>query len=355
MYHTTQGCFEVKGYSLFMQSVSIIIPCRNEEDYIGPCLESLLANNYPKSAIEIVVVDGISTDRTREIVYNYCKKHSFIKMIDNPWHIKPKALNLGIQATVSDVVMRIDAHAHYANDYISKLVEGLFKYNADNIGGVRETFSGNTAMSRAVSIGISHPFSVGNAHWRTGTKSVRKVDTVFCGCYKRCVFERIGLFNEKLIRTQDKEFNARLINAGGVIVCDPSVRCSYYPRAKFLEYLKWNFTGAKWLFYARRFTEIKMTNWENYVPMAFSIYSIILLTMYLETTLDGFVKIAVSIPFLIYLALTSYFSAKIGLKNKRFSDLLFSFLIFPATHFSYGLGSLVGLVKATILGKDIDQ
>jgi glycosyltransferase involved in cell wall biosynthesis len=338
-----------------MKSVSIIIPCRNEENYIGPCLESLLANDYPKSAMEIVVVDGMSTDQTREIVNDYCKKHAFIKMIDNPWHIKPKALNIGIQSTASDVVMRIDAHADYADNYISKLIEGLFKHNADNIGGVRETFPGNTALSRAISIGISHPFAVGNAHWRTGTKSVRKVDTVFCGCYKRDVFEKIGLFNEKLIRTQDKEFNTRLLNADGIIICDPSVRCTYYPRAKLLKYLKWNYTGAKWLFYARRFTETKMTTWKNYVPMAFLIYSISLLMMYLVTTSGGFFKMAFTIPFLCYLALALYFSAKIAFKNRRFPDLFFSFLIFPATHFSYGLGSLLGFAKATILGKDIDQ
>lgn len=101
-----------------MTSLAIIIPCRNEEKYIGSCLDSLLANDFRREALEIVVVDGMSTDRTREIVSEYCKNYPFINMIDNPWHIKPNALNIGIESTNSDVVMRIDEHVVYEIDYI---------------------------------------------------------------------------------------------------------------------------------------------------------------------------------------------------------------------------------------------
>jgi len=334
-----------------MKTVSIIIPCRNEEKYIGRCLDSLLANDYPREALEIVVVDGMSTDRTREIVDEYCQKYPFVKMIDNPWHIKPKALNIGIKSTMSDVVMRIDAHAVYERDYISKLVHGLFQHDADNIGGVRETYAGGTPMANAIAVGISHPFSVGNAYWRTGTKVPRKVDTVFCGCYKRDVFNRIGLFNEKLIRTQDKEFNARLINVGGVIICDPSVRCIYFPRMKWRDYLKWNYTGASWLFYARRFTNIRMTSWRNYVPLTFLLYSLSLLIIFVIPIKTP--KLIISIPFISYLILTISFSLAISFKKKVLSYFPLLLLIFPATHYSYALGSLYGFIKAKVSGKDL--
>ena len=338
-----------------MTSLAIIIPCRNEEKYIGRCLDSLLANDYPKEFLEIVVIDGMSTDRTREIINEYCQEYPFIKMIDNQWHIKPKALNIGIKSTKSDVVMRIDAHAVYAKDYISKLVHGLFQYNADNIGGVRETYTDGTYMAEARSVAISHPFSVGNAYWRTGIKGdIQKVDTVFCGCYRRDVFERIGLFNEKLIRTQDREFNSRLIKAGGTIILDPSARCSYFPRTSLIDYIKWNFTGANWLFYARRFTSIKMASWRNYVPLAFLFYSLFFLVT-LFSTIQNQIKIITAIPLLVYLFLSLWFSVEIAFKKKRFLYIPLLFSIFPATHYSYALGSLYGIIKAGVLGKDVDM
>lgn len=337
-----------------MKTVSIIIPCRNEEKYIGRCLDSLLVNDYPREALEIFVIDGMSTDQSRAIANGYCQKYTFIKMIDNPWHIKPKALNIGIKSTKSDVVIRIDAHAAYSKDYISKLVHGLFQHNADNIGGVRETYSGDTPMAKAVAVGISHPFSVGNAYWRTGTKDVRKVDTVFCGCYRREVFDRIGLFNEKLIRTQDKEFNSRLMKNGGTIILDPSVRCTYFPRTKLADYVKWNFTGACWLFYAKRFTSIKMASWRNYVPLAFLFYSLFFLTMVFGTIPNQAGKIIIAMPLLVYLFLSLWFSAEISFKKKDLLYMPLLFLIFPATHYSYALGSLYGVIKARVLGKDVD-
>ena len=338
-----------------MNTVSIIIPCRNEEKYIGRCLDSLLANDYPNEALEIVVVDGMSTDRTRGIVDEYCKEYAFIKMTDNPWHIKPKALNIGIESTKSDVVMRIDAHAVYAKDYISKLVQGLFQYNADNIGCVRETYTDGTYKAKAIAIAISHPFSVGDAYWRTGIKrDIRKVDTVFCGCYRRDVFDRIGLFNEQLIRTQDKEFNARLVQAEGKIILDPSVRCTYFPRTSLIDYIKWNFTGANWLFDARRFTNIRMTSWRNYVPLAFLFYSLFFLVT-LFSTIQNQIKIITAIPLLVYLFLSLWFSVEIAFKKKNLLYMPLLFLIFPATHYSYAVGSLYGIIKAGVLGKDVDM
>jgi len=137
--------------------ISIIIPCRNEEKYIGRCLDSLLANDYLREDLEIVIVDGMSTDRTREMLQYYCHKYTFIKMIDNPWHIKPKALNIGIKSTSSDVIMRIDAHTFYPINYISSIISGLMNSNADNYGGIIEIIpSHDTILGKALSFANSH-------------------------------------------------------------------------------------------------------------------------------------------------------------------------------------------------------
>lgn len=329
--------------------VSIIIPCRNEERYIGHCLESLLGNDYDKAFLEIVVVDGMSTDRTRDILERYCKDYEFIRIIDNPKLIKPVALNLGIRDTRSDVVMRIDAHAVYRSDYISKLVEGLYKYDADNIGGVRNTEYGDGLLSKAVGIVISHRFAAGDAYHRIGSRGVRKVDTVFCGCYRREVFDRIGLFNEKLIRTQDREFNARLVTSGGVIILDPSVTCTYFPRTSLKNYLKWNYAGAFWLFYARRFTRTKMTALRNVIPPLFvgwhlSLVPVALvcprLTLFLALPIIGYWMLAIAISIL----------AAWQRRSPTLAPMMV--LLFSITHYSYGLGALIGFAKAGLLGKD---
>src|SRR5581483_6780856 len=123
-------------------TVAIIIPCRNEAAWIGTCLDSLLTGTFDLDRTQTLVLDGMSTDGTRQIVTRYVQEHSNIRLIDNPSGTKPSALNIGISMSHSDVVIRIDAHTSYAPDYVERLVHGLAEYNADNIGGVRETYSG---------------------------------------------------------------------------------------------------------------------------------------------------------------------------------------------------------------------
>ncbi len=317
--------------------VSIIIPCRNEEKYIGRCLNSLLANDYCKKYLEIIIVDGMSSDRTREIIKKYIQDYNFIRVVDNSKFIKPIALNLGIKIASFDIIMRIDAHAVYASNYISKLVAGLDKHKADNIGGIRNTDHGDTILSKAIGVIISHPFAAGNTYYRTGTgsKKICKVDTVFGGCYRREVFKQIGYFNEKLIRTQDREFNARLIENGGKIILDPSIRCTYFPRISIKEYVIWNYLGAFWIFYAKRFTKTKMLSIRNFIPLLFVGWHLIgFILLILFTNLISFVLI----PITIYWGLVTFFSIKIALKQKCLTIAPIMLILFGVTHYGYGIG-----------------
>lgn len=330
-------------------TVSIIIPCFNEEKYIARCLDSLLDNNFDQKLLEIVVVDGMSTDKTRDILIDYQKKNSFIKIVDNQRRIKPIALNLGIQQTTSDIVMRIDAHCVYDKNYISKLVEGIYKYNADNIGGVRITDFGKTSWEKAIGIAISHPFTAGNAFWRRSTNSteIRNVDTVFCGCYRRSVFDHIGLFNERLIRTQDLEFNIRLKNSGGIILLDPSVRCTYYPRTRLKDYLGWLYEGGSWLTYAQSLTPVKMLSLRHLAPLLcvlwHFLFCISLIPFYLPLI------VAVGIPILIYWILNLFYSLQVSIQNKEVKLFPEIFFLFAVTHFAYGLGELYGFSKYVLV------
>jgi glycosyltransferase involved in cell wall biosynthesis len=211
--------------------VSVIVPCRNEGNWIARCLQSIVDNDYPNSQLEVLVVDGMSDDGTRAIIEEYARGYSFIRMIDNPRKITPTALNAGIAAARGAVIIRMDAHVEYPIDYISKLSQHLEQSGADNVGGVCRTCPANeTARARAIAIGLSHPLGVGNSYFRIGSAAPRWVDTVPFGCYRRDVFDRIGPFDEELIRNQDDELNLRLIRAGGRILLLPDVVSRYFAR-----------------------------------------------------------------------------------------------------------------------------
>jgi len=213
-------------------SVTVIVPCRNEEQYIGPCLDSILESDYPKDRLEVLVVDGMSEDRTREVLRQYSTRHTWIRLIDNPRRITPVALNLAIRAATGDVLVRMDAHVTYPRNYVSHLVAALDEFGADNVGAVLRTLpAGDRAMARAIAVAMSHPFGVGTSYFRIGTATPRWVDTIAFFCVRRETFDLVGLFDEELIRHQDGEFNARLIKRGGRILLVPDVESQYYARA----------------------------------------------------------------------------------------------------------------------------
>jgi len=212
--------------------VSIVVPCRNEEHYIAECLDSVLACDYPQDRLEVLVVDGMSDDGTRRVLAEYAAKQPLIRVLDNPRRITPVALNTAIRAARGDVIVRMDAHVVYPKNYVSRLVAALDEFGADNVGAVLRTLPANTRpMGGAIAIGMSHPFGVGTSYFRIGTDQPRWVDTIAFFCVKRSTFDRVGLFDEELIRHQDGEFNARLIGAGGRILLIPDVVSYYYARS----------------------------------------------------------------------------------------------------------------------------
>lgn len=211
--------------------VSIICPIYNEEQYIGKFIMSILAQDYPQESLEVFFVDGGSTDKTIEILKRYISERHNMSLLDNPQHTVPYALNKGIAQSMGDIVVRIDAHCIYPSDYITTLVKYLHELDADNVGAVWHTVPAkDTAVCHAIAIASSHPFGVGDSKHKIGTKQIMRVDTVPFGCYRRDVFDRIGLFDTELTRNQDDEFNARLINHGGSIYLIPQLVINYTAR-----------------------------------------------------------------------------------------------------------------------------
>lgn len=322
--------------------VSIIIPCRNEEKHISECLNSLLDNSYPKDLIEIFVIDGMSKDSTREIIKEYIEKYSFIKLLNNPNKIVPTALNIGIKKARGDIIIRIDAHSIYPSNYIEKIVLWMKKSKADNVGGVSITKPGaETAIARAIALALSHPFGVGNSLFRIGIKNLKYVDTVPCGAYKREVFDKIGFFNENLVRNQDLEFNLRLKRFGGKILLVPDIIAYYYPKSNLVDFAKHNFRDAFWVIYPLKFN-IKAFSWRHLIPLFFVLS--LLGTLFLGIIFPFFSWLFLTI-IILYNLMNLYFSARITAVRKDLKYLFLMLIVFAVRHIFYGLGSLWGLCK----------
>jgi glycosyltransferase involved in cell wall biosynthesis len=213
--------------------VTVIVPTRDEERYIAATLDSILATAYPRDQLEVLVVDGASRDRTATIVTEYATRHHAVRLIHNPARTAPAALNLGIRAARGEIIVRMDAHVVYPPQYLPRAVSALLESGADNVGGVITTRAATpTPMGRAIALGLSHPLGVGNSYFRIGSAERRWVDTVPFGCWRRSLFDRIGLFDEELVRNQDDEFNFRTQQRGGRVLLVPDLIATYYARAK---------------------------------------------------------------------------------------------------------------------------
>ena len=216
-----------------MPFVTVIVPTRDEERYIAATLDSILATAYPHDRLEVLVVDGDSRDRTAAIAQEYALRHGTVRVIHNPARTAPTAMNLGIHAARGDVIVRMDAHVVYPPEYLPRAVTVLLESGADNVGGVIDTRPAtDSAMGRAIALGLSHPLGVGNSYFRIGSAERRWVDTVPFGCWHRSLFDRIGMFDEELVRNQDDEFNFRTQARGGRVLLVPELVATYYARAK---------------------------------------------------------------------------------------------------------------------------
>lgn len=322
--------------------VSVVIPCRNEERYIADLIESIVRQDYPKEKTEVIIADGMSDDRTREIINQYAQKYQFIKMIDNPQKIVPTALNLAIKLSVGEVIIRLDAHCIYPENYFSELIKVLIETGADNVGAMWETCPGaNTLAAKSIAIVMSHPFGVGNAVYRTRNNASEpfEVDTVPFGCYKRSVFDKIGFFDEELVRNQDNEFNERLIKNNGKIYLIPTLKIKYFARDNY--YKLWKMFYQYGLFGPLVDKKLrKPARLRRYIP---SIFVLSLLIPNLVSVFYKKINLLSVISAVMYAVCASTFSILLSIKERNF--LLFPFLCvaFLVSHLSYGIGYFVGI------------
>ncbi len=335
--------------------VTAIIPSRNEYGYINRCLESMVTCDYPKDRLEVIVTDGMSDDGTRSVVERFCRDYPWIRLLDNPKRILASAWNVGIKAARGDIVVALNAHGVFNPSYISTCVRHLRSdSHIDCVGGVVKAVPKHDTLSgRSICIVLSHPFGVGNSHFRTGSSAPRIADTVAFGGYWRKLFDRLGFFNEELIRSQDMELHRRLDDAGCRILLDPSMYCHYYTRSSFIEFLRYSFINGFWITYPLRFSAVAI-RLRHVVPLFF-VLSIVALGL-LSTALPSMTLPGTSLPtFLcllgsiatLYIISMMYASCTAAFANKDFRYALTLPVLFLTLHVTYGLGSFVGLCCAT--------
>jgi glycosyltransferase involved in cell wall biosynthesis len=325
-------------------AVSIVIPVRSEARFLDRCLRSIFAADPVPGGMEVVLVDGMSEDGSRQILAEWTRRQPNLRVLDNPQRIVPTAMNIGIRAARGRWIIRIDAHAEYPTDYIRRCVETSRLTGMENVGGSVITLPGaGGAQGRLVQALTTHRFGVGNSSFRTGARD-GKVDTVPYGCYLREVFERIGLYNERLVRNQDYELNARLRRAGGSVWHDPQIRIRYYNQGTLKGLLRQAFLTGQWNPWTWYVAPYAFA-WRHAVPAVFVSWLLGALLLLFVASRTGWLVLGA--------ALVAYFAASVMAsfqQARRYGAWMLPWLplLFAAYHVAYGVGELWGIFRLAV-------
>lgn len=322
--------------------ITCIVPCRNEEQFIAQCLDTLIAQDMPIGTMEILIVDGQSTDKTQLIIAEYSKKHLFIKMIPNPKKTTPVAFNLGIKHAQGEYIVLIGAHSTFNKEYVSRCLTYIKRDNVEHVGGVGSIVPrSQTYIGKGFCFVFTHPFGVGNSLMRTGISQPTESDTASTGCYHKSVFEKIGYFNENLTRSQDIELNRRLKKAGGRIYVYPDLVCTYYARSSLKEVIPYAIKNGKWALLPFIWTESPVSI-RHLVPLYFTAYLILGPVACHFLPKLWFIYLGILALYFSMALAASIQICKLGHRWKYLAVLPFLFFTY---HVCYGIGSLMGLAR----------
>lgn len=322
-----------------LPNISVIIPTFNEADFIEACILSLIDGDYPHTNIEVLIVDGGSTDNTIDKVITLSLRHPQIKLLNNSKKVVPAAMNIGLNEAVNDIVIWVGAHAIYQHDYLVNSVNVLLEENCASVGGVIEPV-GKTLTGQAIALATTHKFGTGNAKYRYAQTRL-SVDTVFGGCWKKDNILKIGGFNESWVRNQDYELNCRLREEIGEIILDPRIRCQYYCRENIQSLARQYFNYGYWRF--RTFLKHPRSfKFRQAAPLLLMIGLIVSLLISLFNLMLG-----LALP-ITYIGVSLTISLLIALKNRNISYIYLLPIIFATLHFSWALGFCKNAIQTMI-------
>lgn len=318
--------------------VSVVLPVLNEEKYIKNCLDSILKQDYPQNHLEIILVDGISEDKTVDIIKEYTEKYSFIKLFTNEKKTVQYALNIGIKNATGKYIVRMDAHASYANDYISKSIEYLKKTKCANVGGTT-VVRGKNFTQKVIAAAYHSPFALGGSkHYDENYEGY--ADTVAWGAFEREYLLKIGMYDERLPRSEDDDLNFRITERGDKIFVTPKIESIYYPRDTFKGLFRQYFGYGKWKVAVIK-KHHKPSRIAHLIPMLFVLYLILGSTLSLIFPVLSSLFVGV---LLLYFILDLIFSFKNPYTKSILGKICLVWAHF-VIHVSYGLGFWVGIFK----------
>ena len=314
--------------------VTIAMPCLNEERFIAECLASVKQQDYPADRYEVLIADGGSTDQTRAIVGRLAAADPRIRLIENPDRIQAPGMNRMLRAARGEIIVRMDVHCEYADDYVRRCVEALERTGAENVGGAQRARA-KTFFQKALCAALESPLGVGGAKYR-GAEFEGFVDTVFLGAFRRRVFETVGLYDPHAITNEDAELNQRIIGAGGKVFLSRDIVVHYYPRDSFSslskQYFKYGRGRARTLLKLRRFLSVRPA-----IPFLMVCGGATLLA-------TSMVQPFTAIAFGAYAAGTFVESVRVG-RKAGLTSIPVVWAIFPVLHVSHGMGFGAGLLK----------
>jgi len=318
--------------------VSVVMPVRNEAAHIAKTLQAVLAQDYPREKMEIIVADGMSTDDTRRIIASLQDDNSHLRLISNPGKIVPTGLNAAIRRAQGEIIVRLDGHTEVATDYVRQCVGSLLRTGADNAGG-RMSAVGGGFVGRAIAIATSTPLGVGSARFHYSDKE-EWVDTVYLGAWRKDLFRRLGLFDEEQVRNQDDEFNYRLLKHGGRILLTPAVKSRYTVRSSLHKLCSQYFQYGFWKVRVMQ-KHPRQMQWRQFAPPGMVALFIALL---IGAVWFPWSRIAALTATGTYLIAVLVASLSAGRKAGWRSAVLLP-VVFATLHVSYGVGFVAGLFK----------
>ena len=323
--------------------VSVLIAARNEAAAIEGCLDAVGGQRYPAERLDVVLIDGMSTDGTVARAQQWAARHGRpVRIMENPRRITPAAFNVGIRAAKGDVIIILGTHARVAPDFVAMSIAALERTGADVVGGVVRTVAANgRVVARAIGLAQRSPFGVGDARYRYGTVE-GAVDTVNYGAYRREVFERIGLFDETLHNGEDCELNYRLRAAGGRLVLVPAIQIDYLARPSLGALWQQRYRWGRYKPEIAQRHLLRQMRPRHAVP---GVFVAALLTGLALWPAGGRRRWLLGGTLGSYAAATTVATLRLGARNGWPGETFFLPLSFATMHVAYGLGTLIGLLR----------
>lgn len=327
--------------------VSIIVPCYNEEGTIRLLLDAIYQQEYPRQQIEVVIADGLSTDRTRQEIAAFQAEHPDLQLevVENQKRIIPAGLNRAIEEANGEIIVRLDAHSMPYPDYVTRCVADLLQGFGQNVGGVWKIRPHrSTAAARAIAAAAAHPLGVGDAHYRYADRA-QQVDTVPFGAFRRQLILEIGGFDESLLTNEDYEFNVRVRRSGGKVWLDPAIRSVYFARPTYQalarQYWRYGYWKARMLW-----SYPDTLRWRQFLPPIFLLSLVSLAIVALFFPAAAWVLLVEVIMYLLALLAASI---PLAVKN---SDPFLAVGIpgaIATMHLSWGAGLISNFVRLFFL------